>query len=366
MYIGNIEKDKTILLKGISILLISLHNYFHLIFKKTKENEIDFEFSRFFYFLSDFLVTPTEWLQSLFTYFGHFGVQVFIFLSAYSLTISYRNIDSIFWFLSGRIRKLYPVFIAAILVWMILMGYKDGGIYGLINIFNDNVQELVFILIGIYPFIPGAIYPVVGPWWFIPFILQFYILWAVMSKFNLLNSLMRNHLIIIIGLGVIFNYTVTPFAKEQFDINLLFTPFGHLPEIFAGVYVAKYSINMSKIFLITSTAMLLLSGYYSWLWPFHHISALIVFLYFMLVTLQYTKGWINKIIYWLGTISLPLFLVNGFLRGPFVSAAREYQIWYADILLGFLFFCVACLASFLMVKGMLITRKQYIFGFVKK
>ena len=68
-------------LKGITISAIALHNDFHLL-PPIKENEFYFDLQRFFVFLSG-LREIAHALQAVVSYLGHFGVQVFIFLSAY-------------------------------------------------------------------------------------------------------------------------------------------------------------------------------------------------------------------------------------------------------------------------------------------
>src|SRR5512146_540068 len=93
-------------LKGLAISAIVFHNYFHLI-NPAHENEFDFDPMRFRVLLET-IVHPSLLIQTLFSFFGHFGVQVFIFLSAYGITKKYWD-DRQTWtaFMRGRIRKLY-------------------------------------------------------------------------------------------------------------------------------------------------------------------------------------------------------------------------------------------------------------------
>ena len=76
-------------MRGIAILAIMLHNYCHFIGKIVKENEYrfyDFNNNR----LLQVLDNPDELLPvHLFSYFGHYGVPVFLFLSGFGLVRKY-------------------------------------------------------------------------------------------------------------------------------------------------------------------------------------------------------------------------------------------------------------------------------------
>ena len=335
-------------LKGLAITAIVFHNFFHLIFSKTRENEINFATRRFKYFLTDFATTPAEWIQSVFAYFGHFGVQVFIFLAAYGLTISYPDAGLRSGFLLSRIKKLFPIIVMSILSWILLMGLVRAGIPGPLGMLEKHFKDIMLLLLGLYTVVPGNAYPMVGPWWFIPFIVQFYFCWALAGKF--ITGASRNALLVMIMAGVFINYTLTPFVESNLAVNLLLTPMGHLPEIFLGVYFARYGVSTSLLLMFSSLAGLVLSGIYHWMWPIHHLSALVVFLILAVRFRIGQGGWFGQRVHWLGRYSLPIFLVNGFLRGPFVTAANEAKMWGMDLAMGFSFFCFACLAAFLVER----------------
>ena len=76
-----LDRWDSLVLKGGAIIAIALHNYFHLI-SPVHENEFSFDPSNFYALLKSFQY-PTQLIPALFSYFGHFGVRVFIFLSAY-------------------------------------------------------------------------------------------------------------------------------------------------------------------------------------------------------------------------------------------------------------------------------------------
>ena len=91
MKIREISKQDSNIFKAIGILLIVFHNYFHFVEPNIGENE--------FYFSSDVIKNlyygiinmPSETINILFSCFGHYGVQIFIFISGFGLTISLQN-----------------------------------------------------------------------------------------------------------------------------------------------------------------------------------------------------------------------------------------------------------------------------------
>ncbi len=170
------HKDAAIL-KGIAISAIVFHNFFRL-FGPAYENEFSFDSSRFPIFLQQF-VHPATAIQAFFTFFGHYGVQVFIFLSAYGLAKTHWD-DSEPWssFMWSRVRKLYPMFLLAIAFWAVLAVIQVGPLW----VIKDAAPKLLLMLAGISTILPGQGFPVIGPWWFIPFIMQFYAIWPLLRK----------------------------------------------------------------------------------------------------------------------------------------------------------------------------------------
>src|SRR5260370_17738582 len=112
-------------LKGLAIFAICFHNYSHLL-SRFEENEFSFSQERFLAYL-DALQEPPRILQASFSFFGHYGVQIFIFLSAYGLAVTYWD-QPPRWitFVWGRVRKLYPMFLLAMVLWALWIGLSHG------------------------------------------------------------------------------------------------------------------------------------------------------------------------------------------------------------------------------------------------
>ena len=345
----SISVRDTNLIKGWAILLIVFHNYFHLIYRVTKENEMDFDAGRFSALITHTLFNPTEWVQGFFTYFGHFGVQLFIFLSAYGVTMAYSDIrgERLEFFFS-RLKKIYPAFLLAIGAWLALYLLLDvlqdrKSTAEVLRIFQLRLFDVSKVIFGVHNFFPGHHYPVVGPWWFIPFIVQFYLLWALFG--GRLSACSRRALMGLGMAGIAFNYLAVPFAEAKFRINLLYSPLGHIPEIVLGIYWAKYGVVLSRKFVLCSFVIFIGSSLSLSVWPLHHITALVLMLWLAGAVLSCQSGSMERFLYYLGAYSMPLFLVNGFLRAPFLKLSRHFDVWFVDILMAITFFIVAFMAA---------------------
>jgi peptidoglycan/LPS O-acetylase OafA/YrhL len=306
-----LDRRDTLVMKALAISAIVFHNYFHLIGNSVRENEFDFDAARFQRLL-DIVPDPSFAIQGLFSFFGHFGVQVFIFLSAYGLARSHWD-DPSNWhrFVWSRIRKLYPIFGLIIVPWFLLYLIVVGPVKSLsIGLY------LLCMGMGISSLLPGFELPPIGPWWFIPFILQFYAVWPFVCKFA--KRFGQIGLVFAACLSMMIIYLVNPHLA-RWSINLLETPAGHLPELCLGVFAARYHTHPRMRWIIVSSMVLLLGSVLRALWPLTFTAALVVF---VVVYLRFrTTLRDSRLLQTIGRYSLLIFLLNGFVRFFFLPYA---------------------------------------------
>ena len=307
-----LDRRDTLVMKAIAISAIVFHNYFHVICYSVRENEFDFDSARF-WLLSKAMTDPIMAIQGLFSFFGHFGVQVFIFLSAYGLAKSHwdcsEHWDQFVW---SRVQKLYPIFGLVILPWFIYQAVHSGSITAPAS----KGLELLFMGIGISSLLPGYGLPPVGPWWFIPFIVQFYLLWPIMRRLAIRFG--PRGLLIAACSSLLIIYFVNPFLLP-WSINLLETPLGHLSELCLGITAARYPTHPRSELLLAACVFVLLGSLYHALWPLTFASALIAF---VIIYAKTRHVWRNsRILQWIGRCSLLIFLLNGIVRYWFLPLA---------------------------------------------
>lgn len=126
MFKQGISKDETTLIKGVGILLIVFHNLFHKFTPHIGENEFTFSTEAVSRLFLETIKSPLEIVNNLFSYFGHYGVQIFILISGYGIAKSIMSKkQSYLVFIKNRLLRLYPVFVVSICMLVI---YRGGGI----------------------------------------------------------------------------------------------------------------------------------------------------------------------------------------------------------------------------------------------
>jgi peptidoglycan/LPS O-acetylase OafA/YrhL len=316
------EKD-SLALKGAAILAIVFHNYFHLISPVT-ENEFTFDPDRFQSLLHH--LGPTDGIQAVFSFFGHFGVQLFIFLSAYGLAIKYwDDMPPRMEFLRSRILKIYPTFLLAVIGWVFFLDLRAGPFRGW-EMARFFAGSTLLTGLGIQNLIPGYDLPPVGPWWFLPFIMQLYFFWPELRKYAIRYG-PRGLAILSTG-SLMLTYFANPLL-ERWSVNLLETPIGHLPEICLGIAAARYGFRPTRRLVLCSSIVFLLSSIDAQFWLLSFTSALIIMLGIYSRIRPFLRN--RATLVELGELSMSLFFVNGFVRRLIVKVVLRFDVWPLDL-----------------------------------
>ena len=323
MKIEKFTKTQVNLFKGIGILLIVLHNYFHNIPPTLGENEFRFNPRLISKYTSHIMDMPEDFARLFFSIWGHYGVEIFIFFSAYGLAISYsKNKPRYNEFILKRFYKLYITFLICIVFYLSLAFLKTA-------IGKEEVilwDSLLWKVLLISNFIPDQSLKPVGPWWFIPFIFQLYFLFPIIYKLK--NK--RHGLLALASIGLISEW----YLYDTFE-SINYTIIGHLPIICLGIYLADKKdiiIKPSLIFVIFAVFMLGHINFY--LWTISDVAVIYLFIIGFNITINKmtNDNIFIKTISFYGNISLHLFLVNGFLRSPFHDIAVSVNTWWGTII----------------------------------
>jgi peptidoglycan/LPS O-acetylase OafA/YrhL len=315
----HLRKADTQLYKGVGILLIVFHNFFHAIKPATGENEFTYSAENFRNFLSFIAAEPSEVIRHVSSYWGHYGVQIFFFLSAYGLTRSYGKANlKIIPFVYSRLLRLYPAFLIAIVLHAISVqllepkGFEPWYI-------KTYLKKLTLL----FTFLPNTGRTLVGPWWFISCIFQFYAIFPLLLRIE-----RRFGAPALLGLslaGILFTGALNPILTPRgwYPLELVF---GHLPELCLGIYLARAdNVTISWPIICGALAIFVLSNYSETAWLFTNPSVTVLFLVMLsLLTARIRESSLSyRGLIFYGEISLYLFLVNGFTRTPFVNWAQQ-------------------------------------------
>ena len=334
-------------MKGIAILGIMLHNYCHWLKDIVRENEFTWRQLRCDRLL-EVLQQPDELLpMHLFSFFGHYGVTVFLFLSGFGLVMKYERSPlpeaSIWRFLRYNYLKLFRILVIGFVLFVMLDAitpamhrYKASEVVAILGMYVNFLEHPAQV---IWP----------GPYWYFSVTLQLYLLYRLVFY-------RWRHWSVVVALMVgcwIWQlcYCDDMVTLERLRYNLVggLLPFGmgllaarseKLKEMCGKLRLPLYAV----LFMLS----ILFAFYFSllspqmWLW----VPALAVVGTMALVKLM--PQWLMPSVVWLGTISAAIFVMHPLVRKIFIRPYLQYD-QYAGLLL----FIVATLLVSWLVKKMI-------------
>ena len=250
-------------LRGLAIMFIMLHNYCHWLPFAVQENEFSFSVQKYIQFW-DVISWETLFIQ-FFSFWGHLGVSVFVFLSGYGLVKKYdnANINRKLFILQHYKKLCVPMiigFIAYFIVLFIIHYPTNQDISTIIPIKRFLVQ--ITLIINFLPNPHRLIMP--GPYWYFGLTMQLYLIYLL---FVYRRSL--SYVTIIAGCSFIISMFLE--HNPQLLISTKYNFIGWLFPFVYGILIGRKNFN-SSIYLtcfivIISFFLIPLFGYsfYTWL-----------------------------------------------------------------------------------------------------
>lgn len=336
-----INRREANLLRALAILAIVFHNYLHWISDSPGENEFTYRPERIQSLLDGLLNEPWDAFRLLATYFGHYGVQIFFFLSGYGLTRKYRGNPPAWWsFQKHRWSRLYPAIFTAALGYLLYEGCRLGWS----TVIQAEGANLLRQMLGISNFIPDNIYHPIGPWWFIGVVLQFYLLAPWILRQVEKHGLPLLYGLIALSLGS--EWLAGPWLSSRFDFNINHSILGHLDLCALGIMLARKNSFTIHPSVIPIAALLFLAGNFnSTLWVTTGLSlALFVLPLLRLLLKKMRPGSLGeRQLLTIGQLSMYIFLCNGYLRKPLIEWAQQSPHWWTSIWTSFVFLAICIL-----------------------
>ena len=344
-------------LRGIAILGIFLHNFCHWLNPVVKENEY-----QYFQHNVDWFAQCAARVNELFpahviSFFGHYGVPVFLFLSAYGLEMKYGTGQGkaphgrrvvVSSFVRYHYLKLFKMMIVGFICFTVVDAMTAGS-------WHYNVAQIVGQLLMINNFYDQPdrnIWP--GPFWFFGLMLQLYVVYRLL--------LYRRHWGWTVGLmavctvaqlfmdpeGENLNYWRYNFMGGMlpFGLGLLFARYGNkvmLVNLTFGSFLMSWVV--CSFFIVSASG-----SFYTWV----IVPALVCYasVYFIktvsTLPLPWLRARIGYVLGWLGNVSAALFVIHPAIRKVFITVSRQ-----GDIYTGLLLYAIASLgAAWLVMKLM--------------
>jgi len=324
-------------LRGIAILGIVLHNYSHWLRGIVRENEYQF-FQKNAEGLQYVLGNPDENLPlHLLSFFGHYGVPIFLFLSAYGLVLKYEATPELMnerarlkgaWpFIRVHFLKLFKMMFAGYVAFTLVDAIlPDSHHYSVVDIISQ-----LGMFNNLLPNPDGRIWP--GPYWFFGLMLQLYIVYRLL--------LYRRHWGWIVGAIVVCTIIQLCCGPESETLNRVRYNFigGMLPFGMGLLYARHVQIPPSKLYHVLT--VIFVAGmiytcsmdYLTW----YLVPMLIIV--FVVSLVKILPAVVNNWLEWVGSISAAMFICHPIARRVFIPIS-----YHGNVYGGFFLYILASIA----------------------
>lgn len=319
-----LTRQECTVMKGLAILCIILHNYCHWLPNIVQENEFTCWIWKAEKLL-EVITQPDSLLPiHLLSFFGHYGVPVFLFLSGFGMIMKYEKgtIDhvSIWSFVRYNYLKLFRI----LMVGFVLFVLQDTTTP------NPHRYQLCSILTtlsmtsNIFGHPDEIVCP--GPYWYFGVTFQLYFIYRLI--------IYKRHWSIVVGLITIcWLFQVAYLDPCEILLRLRYNFVGSMMPFGMGVLAGRYlNKNFTKAFWVV---LLLVSFTLSFAFSFNINSWLFIPVFIVTGVIALIKLLPNCIFsqaYWVGSISSSIFIIHPLVRNIFIQKYQSQNI-YAGILL---------------------------------
>lgn len=310
-------------LRGIAILAIILHNYCHFFGLAVKENEYTFTADRPLQLMDKLINLDANLFIHVFSFFGHYGVPIFLFISGFGLVMKYERASLPPFrqqrFISYHFLKLFRLMILGYLVFIVvycIRNHNGAAVYS----WKHVVAQLSMTINFLYFHPDQIIKP--GPYWFFGLMLQLYIIYVLVIR------RWRNNAVLLAL--VVAAFLLQWACKDGRDwLNYVRYNFiGGLLPFCMGVYYARYGRTFEPftylgIAFVSAVCVLMGSFWFtSWLWvPLFVVTGAVA-------TAKLLPQWLLNPCAWFGALSSALFVMHPVVREVVLAHYRRIDVGF--------------------------------------
>lgn len=323
-----LSRRECTLMRGLSIFLIVIENFVHLLRGVYRDNEFNYLWFSVSGTIDNVLHPDPLTPYNLFTFFCPYGVMLFIFLSGYGLTMKYEKGDapdsSSIGFIARHYKKLFFMQLkglALFLALIVLFCHEKIDVYA--------VLMQTFLVGNLNP----NLYCLPGPYWFFGMLLEMYVIYRLV--------IYRRRDGFAIALTVL-SLLVMAFTDPEGNLlrNLRYNCFIAILPFCMGVLAARHLNGRSLLLDKPATCLtwfaasfILLTlckfNFYSWLL----LPVFVVANGVALLKLISRAKLLDRIFGWLGALSCVLFVVHPTVRQVLLLRANESGAYALTLLI---------------------------------
>lgn len=324
-------------MRGLAIIGIFLHNYCHWLGPMVKENEYTFNAENVAGMNRALLHADAHLPLHLLSFFGHYGVPVFLFLSGFGLFKKYHETYApVGKFLFGHYLKLFRMMAVGFALFIFIDAQTPPSWH------YDSLKIIAQLLMfnNLLPRPDKMIWP--GPFWFFGLMMQFYLLYRLM--------LHRRHwgvMVLVMVLCVLVQLQLSPMSETMnryrynfmggmlpFGLGLLYARFQNKFTLWGDDHVKQ----LGALLICLALGYYLSQSFVGWTFvPL--VVCLSVFLTAKLLARTTFLAWLYRALCWMGSISAALFVTHPITRKLIIPISRHGQIYQ-----GLLLYIVASIA----------------------
>ena len=280
-----------------------------------QENEFAYHFENDNNFRQ--LLFSSDFLTHIFSYWGHLGVPIFVFLSGYGLALKYDNHVQIKWknYLESHYKKLFFPLLFGTLAYIAVVFIIDGNIhYSIARFFF----QCTMLLNMIYPY-EQNITP--GPYWYFGMTMQLYLLYLFVIHRKSAKYLIGITVISVVFMGLLIYDTHRILIWTKYNV------LGWMTPLALGVLAARYLsyihyLSIALVFFCLLPCLILCGqNYYLWLMT----PVVVILMGIAFVKLIPSFVWEN--VKEIGDISLYILIVHPIVREVTLPISIYWGSW---------------------------------------
>ena len=314
-----LTKSECSAMRGIAIIAIILHNYCHMLRGTVRENEYKF-FAERAARMWHALMSPDDlFLANMLSFFGHYGVPVFLFLSGFGLVLKYESDNSPKYrtmsFMRFHYLKLLRIMVPGFIFFIIIDIITPRSFH----FYCEYIISQGLMIINLLPEPNVNIWP--GPYWFFGLMLELYLIYRLL--------LYRRSSWFTVAAIVVCFIAQIPCDPQGDTLNYLrYNAVGGVLPFGCGILAARHLCGSrieeitrwqwAALTLVASAMVVVMSLYeLSWYWT----PVVIVIATVCLV--KSLPKWLSGWMVWFGGISAAMFVTHPAMRKIFIPVSHR-------------------------------------------